>query len=209
MLYEVITKTAVAEILAEDPCLLRNDKAYRLADQVPLLCLAMDTLVDCVSMPCTLPPGAENLAWSVMAGKLKKKCDHPPDHPFFHAFDRFYGLHRQFSRDLKFLVLGQARTALHEGLSARKQRLGLMAFDDLLTRLDMALDRSESGPRLATLLRGRYPVALVDEFQDTDPVQYRLFSRIYRAEGATLCMIGDPKQAIYSFRGADIRNNFV
>jgi len=168
----------VEQILrAEDSCLKRNKEDYHLEERVPELCQAMAEWKTLSAMPFVLIKKAENLAWSTMAGKLKKKCDHPPDHPFFHAFDRFFTLHRQFTGELKFHVLAQARAALRTGLSARKERLGLIAFDDLLTRLDTALSRSESGPRLAAQLRERYPVALVDEFQDTDPVQYRLFSR--------------------------------
>ena len=62
--------------------------------------------------------------------------------------------------------------------------------------------------RLAQTIRQQYPVALIDEFQDTDPVQYDIFDTIYRIgdnlADCGLFMIGDPKQAIYSFRGADI-----
>ncbi len=82
-----------------------------------------------------------------------------------------------------------------------------MGFDDMLLRLDAAL-QSEGGERLATLIREQFPVALIDEFQDTDPVQYRIFESIYRIEDNNpetgLFLIGDPKQAIYAFRGADI-----
>ena len=58
---------------------------------------------------------------------------------------------------------------------------------------------------LAEAIRARYPVALIDEFRDTDPQQYRIFRRLYvgQPENALL-LIGDPKQAIYAFRGADI-----
>ena len=62
---------------------------------------------------------------------------------------------------------------------------------------------SEAGERLAGLIREQFPVALIDEFQDTDPVQYQVFHRIY-AEQGDLCFVGDPKQAIYAFRGADL-----
>ena len=81
-----------------------------------------------------------------------------------------------------------------------------MTFDDMLTRLDKAL-QGDHGEQLANLIRQQYPVALFDEFQDTDPIQYRILSTLYPAHGDTdlACfMIGDPKQAIYSFRGADI-----
>ncbi|MFJ4194765.1 exodeoxyribonuclease V subunit beta [Pseudomonas sp. NPDC089534] len=88
-----------------------------------------------------------------------------------------------------------------------KRRRAEMGFDDMLLRLDGAL-RSEGGERLATLIREQFPVALIDEFQDTDPVQYRIFDSIYRIADSDpetgLFMIGDPKQAIYAFRGADI-----
>jgi exodeoxyribonuclease V beta subunit len=88
-----------------------------------------------------------------------------------------------------------------------KRRRAEMGFDDMLLRLDAAL-QSEGGERLATLIREQFPVALIDEFQDTDPVQYRIFESIYRIEDnnpeSGLFLIGDPKQAIYAFRGADI-----
>ncbi|MHC1479104.1 exodeoxyribonuclease V subunit beta [Frateuria aurantia] len=82
-----------------------------------------------------------------------------------------------------------------------------MGFEDMLTQLDEAL-HGPRGEHLAEVIRRQFPVAMVDEFQDTDPVQYRIFDRIYQvAAQATdrgLFMIGDPKQAIYAFRGADI-----
>ncbi|MDV6316578.1 exodeoxyribonuclease V subunit beta [Idiomarina sp. HP20-50] len=82
-----------------------------------------------------------------------------------------------------------------------------MGHDDMLTRLRDAL-KGPSGEALAASIRKQYPVAMVDEFQDTDPVQYEIFNRIYHlAEphaGTGIFLIGDPKQAIYSFRNADI-----
>ena len=64
---------------------------------------------------------------------------------------------------------------------------------------------SENGEALAAAIRTRFPVAMIDEFQDTDPQQYRIFRRIWRQQPNTaLLLIGDPKQAIYAFRGADI-----
>ncbi|MGY2239608.1 exodeoxyribonuclease V subunit beta [Pseudomonas gingeri] len=88
-----------------------------------------------------------------------------------------------------------------------KRRRAEMGFDDMLLRLDAAL-QADGGERLASLIREQFPVALIDEFQDTDPVQYRIFESIYRIEDNNpdggLFLIGDPKQAIYAFRGADI-----
>lgn len=89
-------------------------------------------------------------------------------------------------------------------LTARKAAFNAQDFDDLLHQVDAALGGPQ-GDHLAAALRARYPLALIDEFQDTDPVQYRIFQRLYAgAAGAALFVIGDPKQAIYAFRGADV-----
>ncbi|QFU02891.1 RecBCD enzyme subunit RecB [Halomonas sp. THAF5a] len=94
--------------------------------------------------------------------------------------------------------------ARRETVQRRRAELGP---DDLLHRLDAAF-AGEAGETLAARIREQFPVALVDEFQDTDPVQYRLFDRVYELEknrdDSAVLLIGDPKQAIYAFRGADI-----
>ncbi len=100
--------------------------------------------------------------------------------------------------DLQVRLIGQ----LNEQLPQRKAAQRLLAFDDLLNKLQQAL-YGEGGEHLAGTLREQYPVALIDEFQDTDPVQYQVFRRIYENQG-DLCFVGDPKQAIYAFRGADL-----
>ena len=85
--------------------------------------------------------------------------------------------------------------------------MGLLSPDDLLQRLESALS-SANGENLSQVIRNQYPAALIDEFQDTDPQQFALFNQVYikGEEDAQNCliMIGDPKQAIYAFRGADI-----
>ncbi|MEJ8849486.1 exodeoxyribonuclease V subunit beta [Variovorax rhizosphaerae] len=92
-------------------------------------------------------------------------------------------------------------------LATEQARRAEMGFDELLTRLDAAL-QGPNGTRLAALIRNQFPVALIDEFQDTDPLQYRIFDAVYgvaaNAQDTALVLIGDPKQAIYAFRGADI-----
>src|SRR4051812_8585130 len=93
--------------------------------------------------------------------------------------------------------------AVREELEARKRRAGVMTYDDLLTRLDEAL-KGTGGPDVATRLQARYKVVLVDEFQDTDPVQWDIMRRAFGGGFSTLVLIGDPKQAIYAFRGADV-----
>jgi exodeoxyribonuclease V beta subunit len=90
-----------------------------------------------------------------------------------------------------------------EELRRRKTDQRVQSFDDMLTRLNEALG-SDGGRELQKSLRERFSVALVDEFQDTDPVQYSIFSQIYGGSASSVFFIGDPKQAIYGFRGADV-----
>ncbi len=92
----------------------------------------------------------------------------------------------------------------------RKRRRGLLSYDDLLTRLADTLTDPDRGPAARATLRERYKVALIDEFQDTDPIQWRILASAFddgpaaRDPARALVLIGDPKQAIYAFRGADV-----
>ncbi|WP_368642893.1 exodeoxyribonuclease V subunit beta [Castellaniella ginsengisoli] len=100
-------------------------------------------------------------------------------------------------------ALGWMAARLRQAMSSA----ALLGFDGLLVNLDAALEGA-AGIRFAQTLRRQFPVVLIDEFQDTDPVQYRIFDRVYRVAGndpdTTLVFIGDPKQSIYGFRGADV-----
>ncbi len=93
--------------------------------------------------------------------------------------------------------------AVRDELESRKRALGMMTYDDLLTRLCETL-AGPSGPAAEERLRARYRVVLIDEFQDTDPIQWEIVRRAFAAAGVTLVLIADPKQAIYAFRGADV-----
>ncbi len=86
-------------------------------------------------------------------------------------------------------------------MDRRKRRLGILSYDDLLSRLAHALEADDSPAR--ERMRSRWKIVLVDEFQDTDPVQWAVLDRAFRGH-STLVLIGDPKQAIYAFRGGDI-----
>ena len=86
----------------------------------------------------------------------------------------------------------------------RKQALKILTYDDVLLRLRRTLVDPVRGPEACARLRERYDVVLVDEFQDTDPVQWDIMHEAFGLGGATLVLIGDPKQAIYAFRGADV-----
>ncbi len=101
---------------------------------------------------------------------------------------------------LKWRLLVDRATA---EIAARKQAAGTLSFDDVLVQLRDAI---ANDPLTGESLRERYRVALIDEFQDTDPVQWEIFSSIFSeaAPNTALVMVGDPKQAIYGFRGADI-----
>jgi exodeoxyribonuclease V beta subunit len=92
---------------------------------------------------------------------------------------------------------------VRDELDDRKRRLAVMTYDDLLTQLDDTL-KGPGGEAAAARLRERYRVVLVDEFQDTDPVQWDIMRRAFGDGETTLVLIGDPKQAIYAFRGADV-----
>ena len=138
--------------------------------------------------------------------KILKGDESAPHHPAFDAIEALLDF-SQNQPSAKSDILRHASHWIAERLESEKQKRSEMGFDDLLTRLDEAL-HGPRGDQLAATIRRQFPVALIDEFQDTDPVQYRIFDRIYNVAGGDpdtcLLMIGDPKQAIYGFRGADI-----
>ena len=107
---------------------------------------------------------------------------------------------------LSKLTLYHYRQGLQQKLLDYKLNHQEKSFDDLLRLLCEALQGSQ-GDELAEMIRFQYPFAMIDEFQDTDSQQYAIFSKIYRdnpEKNTGFIMIGDPKQAIYRFRGADI-----
>ena len=137
-----------------------------------------------------------------------KKHHQPLRHPLFDACPPLLDGLRNFAEAcarrrvaLQKKLLVQAAGPLWES----KRRLGHYTFQDLLNRLLAAL-RAPGGERLAAALRARYRAALVDEFQDTDQVQHEILQRIFQhSEAGLWFMVGDPKQSIYGFRGADLR----
>ena len=102
-------------------------------------------------------------------------------------------------------IIQELRKAIKEERIAQ----GVVAFDDLIVDLVEKLDDPTLGEEIIRVLRSRYRLVLIDEFQDTDTFQWRLFSRVFDLAGVpdeflALIVVGDPKQAIYRFRGADI-----
>ncbi|MDN3648195.1 exodeoxyribonuclease V subunit beta [Reinekea marina] len=93
---------------------------------------------------------------------------------------------------------------IKDHINKNKVRLDQLDFNDLIIQLKQGL-LGENGEALSLALKEQFPAALIDEFQDTDPDQYTLLQQIYKnSPDAFICMIGDPKQAIYGFRGGDV-----
>ncbi|MBE0490207.1 MAG: UvrD-helicase domain-containing protein, partial [Halomonas sp.] len=172
----------------------------------------LGALRDWAGDPELATPALTDAAWKRLTPegiaevwKTGKPLDHPALHALVELPDQLEALPSAHADLLAHAVRWMAER--RERMQQRRAELGP---DDLLERLDRAF-AGPAGQALAEHVRRQFPVALVDEFQDTDPVQYRLFDHVYRlAEppdpdnpGAVL-LIGDPKQAIYAFRGADI-----
>ncbi len=94
--------------------------------------------------------------------------------------------------------------SVRQRLVDQKRRGRLVTYDDLLTRLAASLDDLTRGAMVAERLRRRFTMAVVDEFQDTDAVQWRILRAAFGAAPSRLVLVGDPKQAIYAFRGGDV-----
>ena len=110
---------------------------------------------------------------------------------------------------LRHALLRHAAASIARRIEELKRRNRQFGFADMLARLKAALEGA-NGEALRRRIVDQYPVAMVDEFQDTSPAQYRIFDLLYRVEDNDpehgLFLIGDPKQSIYGFRGADIHS---
>ena len=202
-------REAVAAILLEDPSLKRT--TYKPAS-IPSWLAAMDGLCPEVA----LFDRFDRFTPDALAANVKKGGA-PPAHPFFDRCGELLAAAQELEGLLAARLLS-FRAGLfayaRKELAARKERQAVFCFDDLLQQVHRGL-HGPAGRGLAREVRRRYPAALIDEFQDTDPVQYEIFSAVYpggqpageadpeRPE-SLLYLIGDPKQAIYGFRGADI-----
>jgi exodeoxyribonuclease V beta subunit len=153
------------------------------------------------------PPyaGLVKLSSDFLAAKTRKRFS-PPRSAFFdlcqHACACAESLEAEMARhvrDLKVRLIEYSRSELKR----RKEARNLRSFDDLLVSLAQAL-KGPQGALLAESVRRRFKATLVDEFQDTDDLQVDILFGIFASAGLPLFLIGDPKQAIYGFRGADI-----
>ncbi|NOT84354.1 MAG: exodeoxyribonuclease V subunit beta [Methylococcaceae bacterium] len=119
------------------------------------------------------------------------------------AFDALADSFSQITLVFRRALLENLRVAVDKHM----QQLNVLSFDELINRLADALEGGE-GDGLCAELQLRFKVALIDEFQDTDQKQWFIFSRLFAVPSHSLYLIGDPKQAIYKFRGADIYSYF-
>lgn len=123
-----------------------------------------------------------------------------PVHPIFEEIETLLAE----PLPLKALIQHVGILDIRQRLKALKAQQQVFGFSDLLSQLNDTL-HSDFGPNLSARIRTLHPVAMIDEFQDTDLTQYGIFERIYfNAPKCGVYLIGDPKQAIYSFRNADI-----
>jgi exodeoxyribonuclease V beta subunit len=165
----------------------------------------MDALFTYGENASALFPGFKKFCRSEVAVGMKKGFA-PPEHSFFDRCEDLYQSSRELESVFARRLLGlkvKLFEEVGEELSNKKVEKNVQTFDDLLLKLQAALE-GRGGRELAIAIRRKYRAALIDEFQDTDPVQYAIFQSIFGRGGSTLFLVGDPKQSIYGFRGADI-----
>lgn len=174
-------------------------------DKIPLWLNNMESYLANEWVSTHLVDGFEKFTRSAME-KSVKKGGQVPKHIFFDKCEELMicrqNLQQAYERRLTSLLVRYVRYVRKE-LTRRKQQKEIMFFDDLLTLLHEAL-LGPGGDRLGRVVRAKYRSALIDEFQDTDSVQYAIFASIFKNPHSALFLIGDPKQAIYGFRGADV-----
>ena len=156
-----------------------------------------------------------DLLGAAKLSKCTKKNQVTPTHAFFDVAQALLDLREAAIDRLALQRLALLKRLLDEGAPAQrdaKRRQRVIAFDDMLFNLYERLTGGDA-TWLAGALKTRFPAALIDEFQDTDPLQFAIFDTIYSSRGtdepddapaAPLFFVGDPKQAIYSFRNADL-----
>ena len=187
----------------QDKALLNGNK-YRAASVEKWL-VQLAELLRQSDVPSALFDGFERFTPTELEDALKKDKV-LPELAFWVACESLMEavLSVQTAQALQYQTLRvEALETLEAEMPGRKTEQQVQSYDDLLLNLEQALS-GERGDWLAAQLREQYPAALIDGFQDTDPVQYASFKRIYAESNLPVFLVGDPKQAIYSFRGADI-----
>ncbi|MFM8586196.1 MAG: exodeoxyribonuclease V subunit beta [Gammaproteobacteria bacterium] len=122
-----------------------------------------------------------------------------PHDAFFSLCSTFIAARKEWIASLRSEWLKFAKSELPKIKAGRR----IITFDDMLTLTHSAL-RGPQASALVNAVRKQYRAALIDEFQDTDPLQYEIFRCFFGTAPHRLMLIGDPKQSIYGFRGADL-----
>jgi exodeoxyribonuclease V beta subunit len=190
---------AIIRIISKDPNLSRAKNKNFPPEKVPLI--LADLREVCTDFRLANPDSL--LAINCVSRSEIERCTNKtgiaPRHHFFDLCEDFYRLTTRYFHQLEHEFIAFAR----QELPRRKARLNVLTYDDLLTRLRDVL-KSESGPTLLKALSAQYRAALIDEFQDTDSVQYEIFRQVFSTGQHYLFFVGDPKQSMYRFRGADV-----
>jgi exodeoxyribonuclease V beta subunit len=180
-------------------------KANVYGSRVPAMIKAMQSFLASDGQHLMLFRDFEKFTQAKISASTKKGAE-PPRHEFFAVCQDAAVMARAvrdpMERHLLFLKTEMIRTARRE-IAARKDLRNIMFYDDLLLKMRSAL-QGPGGDVLATAIRDKYRSAIIDEFQDTDTIQYAIVHAIFGKEGGELFLIGDPKQTIFNFRGADI-----
>jgi len=189
----------VRELLAGAPGLNRQKYQARHLEswyaQLDAFCAAGDGRGECDPLV--------RFSRRVIAGAMRQGHD-APEHEFFVRCEELLalreaadGLLERFFRRHEAAFFAYADRELARRMASRNER----SFDDIITDTHAAVT---GGGGLAAAVRARFRAALIDEYQDTDQVQYDIFRAAFDAPGSALFLIGDPKQSIYRFRGADV-----
>lgn len=136
---------------------------------------------------------------------LKKGCDYP-ESQVFEICQKIYDANEKYNNAGALMLISIKKRlfdVIDDLVLSSKSQNSKRSFDDLIKDAQRGLN-GKSGKLLEEKVRARYKAALIDEFQDTDNLQFDIFSRLFNNEKTILFLIGDPKQAIYRFRGADI-----
>ncbi len=173
------------------------DKNFKMMDDY----CDLATDIDIFSLPQT-----DWFTQTKLESSLNSKASSCPENPFFSAWEKFLEemkKHREvfhkFIIDFKYEFLDFVQRRNEESKSASNER----SYNDVLQDAHGAVT-GKGGETFIGVISERYHAALIDEFQDTNRLQYEIFQKIFADTGLPFFIIGDPKQAIYRFRGADI-----
>ncbi len=197
-------KEGVAQALSDDAL---SGATY--GKKVVALVEALEVLMAQDEPVVPMPESLQKITTEFIRSKEKKNRT-APEHPLFDIAQEVWDQSQGLANELDTYLLDLQKRFMEEArdkFSESKRQKNVLYFDDLLIRVRDAL-MAEGGHRLAEGLRKQYAAVLVDEFQDTDPIQYAILQSVFLPDDVSsrriVFYIGDPKQAIYSFRGADI-----